>query len=150
MTIGSHSLTVGTSIKLAANSLTFTCAQDGGGSEHSYPRSSDPAHNTAINITAVSATTITVNVLNTIPSTNTTTHTFVPNTGYTPTAAGYDPQTGVITFTLANHGFAAGDFIKIADNSLTFTCMEDNDGTCLLYTSPSPRDRTRSRMPSSA
>ena len=25
-----------------------------------------------------------------------------------------------------------------------------NDSTCLLYTSPSPRDRTRSRMPSSA
>ena len=24
------------------------------------------------------------------------------------------------------------------------------DPTCLLYTSPSPRDRTRSRMPSSA
>ena len=24
------------------------------------------------------------------------------------------------------------------------------DGYCLLYTSPSPRDRTRSRMPSSA
>ena len=24
------------------------------------------------------------------------------------------------------------------------------DGACLLYTSPSPRDRTRSRMPSSA
>ena len=24
------------------------------------------------------------------------------------------------------------------------------DGNCLLYTSPSPRDRTRSRMPSSA
>ena len=29
------------------------------------------------------------------------------------------------------------------DDSVTF-------GTCLLYTSPSPRDRTRSRMPSSA
>ena len=26
----------------------------------------------------------------------------------------------------------------------------NNSGTCLLYTSPSPRDRTRSRMPSSA
>ena len=26
----------------------------------------------------------------------------------------------------------------------------DNDKVCLLYTSPSPRDRTRSRMPSSA
>ena len=27
---------------------------------------------------------------------------------------------------------------------------QDNAETCLLYTSPSPRDRTRSRMPSSA
>jgi hypothetical protein len=27
---------------------------------------------------------------------------------------------------------------------------EDEGGDCLLYTSPSPRDRTRSRMPSSA
>ena len=26
----------------------------------------------------------------------------------------------------------------------------DRHGSCLLYTSPSPRDRTRSRMPSSA
>ena len=26
----------------------------------------------------------------------------------------------------------------------------DKEGACLLYTSPSPRDRTRSRMPSSA
>ena len=35
-----------------------------------------------------------------------------------------------------------------------FTQMMDikryNDYNCLLYTSPSPRDRTRSRMPSSA
>ena len=28
--------------------------------------------------------------------------------------------------------------------------FEDIWNTCLLYTSPSPRDRTRSRMPSSA
>ena len=28
--------------------------------------------------------------------------------------------------------------------------LEGNNITCLLYTSPSPRDRTRSRMPSSA
>ena len=27
---------------------------------------------------------------------------------------------------------------------------QDPPNTCLLYTSPSPRDRTRSRMPSSA
>jgi len=28
--------------------------------------------------------------------------------------------------------------------------LDDNGEVCLLYTSPSPRDRTRSRMPSSA
>ena len=28
--------------------------------------------------------------------------------------------------------------------------MRDKSNNCLLYTSPSPRDRTRSRMPSSA
>ena len=28
--------------------------------------------------------------------------------------------------------------------------LENTDIVCLLYTSPSPRDRTRSRMPSSA
>ena len=30
------------------------------------------------------------------------------------------------------------------------TKLEDENISCLLYTSPSPRDRTRSRMPSSA
>ena len=31
------------------------------------------------------------------------------------------------------------------------SCLNNNQFyTCLLYTSPSPRDRTRSRMPSSA
>ena len=32
----------------------------------------------------------------------------------------------------------------------TFGCNSDDGFACLLYTSPSPRDRTRSRMPSSA
>ena len=31
-----------------------------------------------------------------------------------------------------------------------FTQMSTSGYNCLLYTSPSPRDRTRSRMPSSA
>ena len=37
---------------------------------------------------------------------------------------------------------------KEANNALKK--IENNRITCLLYTSPSPRDRTRSRMPSSA
>ena len=40
------------------------------------------------------------------------------------------------------HGNCVGIFVK--DASLLVDCG------CLLYTSPSPRDRTRSRMPSSA
>ena len=37
---------------------------------------------------------------------------------------------------------------KLTDAELRFVVM--HEGYCLLYTSPSPRDRTRSRMPSSA
>ena len=37
--------------------------------------------------------------------------------------------------------------VDALDNQLEVTCKV---GPCLLYTSPSPRDRTRSRMPSSA
>ena len=36
------------------------------------------------------------------------------------------------------------------DYTLSFTGFADSRVSCLLYTSPSPRDRTRSRMPSSA
>ena len=42
---------------------------------------------------------------------------------------------------------------SLSDLSITSTAAELNhlDGvTCLLYTSPSPRDRQKSRMPSSA
>ena len=36
------------------------------------------------------------------------------------------------------------------DGDIEFTAISPSGNTCLLYTSPSPRDRTRSRMPSSA
>ena len=39
--------------------------------------------------------------------------------------------------------------VIIHDNKLAYETYR-NGMTCLLYTSPSPRDRTRSRMPSSA
>ena len=47
--------------------------------------------------------------------------------------------------------------IPVEDSFPVFVYLQDgsavqvrNTRTCLLYTSPSPRDRTRSRMPSSA
>ena len=41
---------------------------------------------------------------------------------------------------------------RLVDNMSTKDLVQyvTNDIGCLLYTSPSPRDRTRSRMPSSA
>ena len=41
--------------------------------------------------------------------------------------------------------------LRTDDYALIMAVADDSgDDTCLLYTSPSPRDRTRSRMPSSA
>ena len=39
---------------------------------------------------------------------------------------------------------------KITDEDIDLIISKGESETCLLYTSPSPRDRTRSRMPSSA
>ena len=43
---------------------------------------------------------------------------------------------------------------KVLINTEVIACVEPSkdylDGSCLLYTSPSPRDRQKSRMPSSA
>ena len=42
------------------------------------------------------------------------------------------------------------DGLIIAETGAIIVYLLDKFGGCLLYTSPSPRDRTRSRMPSSA
>ena len=42
------------------------------------------------------------------------------------------------------------DIIRAAAQVDVFDAYYDKYKNCLLYTSPSPRDRTRSRMPSSA
>ena len=42
------------------------------------------------------------------------------------------------------------DVKELPDPNFDFVRLIGNGHTCLLYTSPSPRDRTRSRMPSSA
>ena len=43
-----------------------------------------------------------------------------------------------------------GDVIIALDGEIVHKSYEELSKDCLLYTSPSPRDRTRSRMPSSA
>ena len=44
----------------------------------------------------------------------------------------------------------AGAVFAVAEKSGKLSEVSLHLNTCLLYTSPSPRDRTRSRMPSSA
>ena len=41
-------------------------------------------------------------------------------------------------------------FTIVANTQLKVTVPDTESGTCLLYTSPSPRDKRQSRMPSSA
>ena len=60
--IGNHSLTTSNTVTIADDTLTFTCAQDNNTSNKTYPRSTDPASGSPRNITAVTSTTITVNV----------------------------------------------------------------------------------------
>jgi len=62
LTIGTHSLTTSDSLTIRPYSLRFTCASDSNASFHDYPRTGDPAFNTALSITATTATTVTVNV----------------------------------------------------------------------------------------
>ena len=49
---------------------------------------------------------------------------------------------GKISFGLSSYGYDA----RVSNEFKIFT----NVNSCLLYTSPSPRDREKSRMPSSA
>ena len=63
-------------------------------------------------------------------------------------------RAGADQFSAAERATIEGNILNSLNNiyacyNLNFVTNEPN-GTCLLYTSPSPRDRTRSRMPSSA
>ena len=62
ITIGSHSLTTSSRIKLLTGGITFTCTKDGNDRPTAYPRATDPAANAVLAVTAVSGTSITVNV----------------------------------------------------------------------------------------
>ncbi|AOO02099.1 hypothetical protein Np151112_088 [Synechococcus phage S-RIM2] len=76
LTIGTHSLTTASRVTLTTESITFTCDDDNNDREISYPRKTDPAANAVLAVTAVDATTITVNV-GASPAGQQYTHTFV-------------------------------------------------------------------------
>ena len=101
--VGQHGIGVGKNIVLEDGAVTFTCDQDSNQTTHPYPRSTDPASGASLEITAVGTT------------------------SHTATDAPYNALTGDITFTIANHGFDNGDYIKIDDDALTYTCVLDGN-----------------------
>ena len=62
ITIPGHDLTTNDYIEFAPYSFTFTCAQDGDATEHSYPRKGDGNYRVPMAITNVAGDDITVNV----------------------------------------------------------------------------------------
>jgi len=127
LTIGSHSLKPGTSIKLANQSIGFSCDVDNNATTKFYPRSTDPFYDTPINIESVTDTTITLQVLTTIPSTNTTQHTFVSaNPNAVISGGNYTHEFQTNQSVAVDCLKKANNTVDIANNSLTFTCSRDN------------------------
>ena len=89
---------------------------DNNQSEHAYPRNGDPAFGTTRAITAIGTSTQDI------------------------TNATYDPVSGKMVITTSgNHGLVTGNRIKLAANSLTFTCTMDSNGSNHTY--PRATDR---------
>ena len=118
LTIGTHSLTTSNQVIITSGSLDFQCDADNYNTTHSYPRPTDPVAGEAIDITAVTATTITVNVGISNPG---TAYPRGPKT-HTVSGATYDPVGGDMQLTIGAHSFQAGDKIKLAPESITFEC----------------------------
>jgi len=129
ITSTAHSLTTSNTLSIADDALTFTCTMDGNSSNHTYPRSTDPASGANLAISSVTADTITINVGAS------------PIVNHDVTDATYNYATGVIEMTIGSHSLTVGTSIKIANDSLTFTC--DADGNATQHTYPRATDPAR-------
>ena len=127
MSIGTHDLATGQSIKFRNSSLGFTCEADQNTAIKYYPRSKDPTYNTAVPIIGVAGTTITVNAgISTIVK-------------YNIRFASYTPASGIMTVSLDRlHGFTAGESIKFKAGSVAFKCEQDGFQSNHFY--PRPQD----------
>ena len=104
--------------------MKFTCNKDSNATVKSYPTLEDPYYDEWVKVRNVTTDTFEINVGVAGPN-GQHTHTFVPECKLTPTSGAYNPTTGVMTITIPNHGFVAGDEIKVDDNTFRFTCLED-------------------------
>ena len=132
-TVGTgHGMEVGDTVMFADEGITFSCDMGSGPANHTSPQSHHPYYRRPCPITAVSTTTITMNVGT--GGTGQVPHTFVSavanaiyptvekGLSYTPTDASYIPQTGRFEATIGRHNLQPGDYVKFAAGGITFSC----------------------------
>ena len=104
-----HGLSNGDYIKIADESLTFTCSRDGQATNHKYPRISDPVSNKWLPVTVVDSDTFTVEV------------------GVS------EDYTHLFSSSTAGNIKKAVNTIGIATDGVTFTCSKDNNASNHSY-----------------
>jgi len=118
-TAGAHGFSSGDLIKFDDNALSFTCSMGSG--TKTYPRSTDPASGTFKPITVESTTRFNMNVgISTIVT-------------FTPTDAEYNGVAGILTCTIGSHSLLANTSVKIATESIKFTCSQDSHASIKSY-----------------
>ena len=113
ITVGSHGLSISDTISFDANSMTFTCQMDGGSSNKTYPRTTDPAYGVNLSINAITANTFTVNVG---PS---------PIVNFQVGGATYNQVTGDIVMDVGVHQLDIGTSVKLLTEGIVFKCSMD-------------------------
>lgn len=125
LTIPNHGLSSGNVVKIAANSLSFTCSMDNNYSVKTYPRTTDPVYGNNITISSVTTNTITLPVGSS------------PLVRYTPGSnTEYNTVTGDLILDIGTSGAAAryiGEQIKLANGAITFTCSSDGNQNPLSH-----------------
>ena len=137
LTFGSaHNMSTGNTITLDNNSLTFTCDKDNHATNHTYPRTTDPASGATLAVTVTSTTAFTIDVgtsptsIHSYPrsrdpyyqksigigaTTTTTVSVFVgktPTKYYNPSSAYYNADTGDMDLTLGTNYALTGQTLK--------------------------------------
>ena len=128
VTINNHGFVNGDQVKFADNSITFSCGfggATGAAAQKSYPRSTDYASDRWLQVFDVTTNTFTVQVLDTVPSTNVDPHTFVS--------------------AVTNGIKKAVSTVRIANESLQFSCPYNGGGTA-SYPRPTDPIGTQGKM----
>ena len=121
ITIPNHGLDTNVVVGIATSSIVFRCDMDQQGSDHPYPRPTDPIAGINTAITATTSNTITVNVGTS------------KSVLYDVSAATYNPATGALVLTIGAHTLLPNRSIKLAKESLIFTCTKNGNTTQHRY-----------------